>query len=213
MKEPAGIVEAQLTALLKLLESTRLDKTAALTEETDRQIRDILRGARKVAREKLGRAVRHERAHARQVLRHLEAAVETRRNEAARVRDAALLEAAWPRLEAALKARWTDSRERRLWLHAALGTAAGILPEGLWRVSHPAGVTPEEISAALDDAAAGLRVSLEFHEDPALNDGLVIETAAARLDATIAGLLVRRRAIESALLAACHETGQGEERS
>lgn len=208
MKETPGIVEAQTTALLKLLESTRLEKTTALNDETDQQIADILRGARKLGREKLSRAVRQERAHARQVLRHLEAAIETRRNQADRVRDAALLETAWPRLEAALAARWSDPEARRAWLHAALAVGLRVLPAGTWRIRHPAGVTPDDISAALDEEASGMRLSMEFqsmefHEDPDMEGGLVIEAGATRLDATPAGLLVRRRSIESALLAAC----------
>lgn len=213
MKETPGIVEAQTTALLKLLDTTRAQKTAVLTQETDQQITDILRGARRLGREKLARAVRQERAHSRHVLRHLEAAVETRRNQVDRDRDAALLKVAWPRLEAALAARWSDPEARYAWLHAALNIALRVLPEGAWRIRHPAGVTPDEISAALGEEASGVRLSMEFHEDPDMESGLVIETGATRLDATPAGLLVRRRAIESALLSACHKAARTEEPS
>ena len=114
--------------------------------------------------------------------------------------DAALLEAAWPRLETALTERWVDPGHRREWMTAVFATAAGILPDGTWQVRHPPHVSEGSISEAAADGLGDRVIALSFTADPDLAAGLMLEIAAVHLDATPAGLLARRRDVESELL-------------
>lgn len=200
MKQHRTIIQAQTDALLKLIEDAREEQTGTLRAETESAAQGILRLARRTARENVSRAVREERARAAETLRRLEAAAETRRNAAAQQRDAALLEAAWPRLETALTERWACPENRREWMTAAFAIAAGILPDGTWQVRHPADVSEDSISQAAADGLHDRATDLAFTADPDLAAGLMLEIAAVRLDATPAGLLARRRDVESELL-------------
>ncbi len=200
MKQHRTIIQAQTDALLKLIEDAREEQTGTLRAETEGAAQEVLRLARRTARENVSKAVREERARAAETLRQLEAAAETRRAAAAQQRDAARLEAAWPRLEAALTTRWAHPEHRREWVTAAFAIAAGILPEGTWQVRHPADVTEDSISQAAAEGLGDRAIALSFAADPGLPAGLVLEIAAVRLDATPAGLLARRRAVEGELL-------------
>jgi hypothetical protein len=208
MNEHRTIIQAQTDTLLKLIESAREEQTGTLRAETEDAVLEVLRLARRTARENVSKSVREERARAADALRQLEAAAETRRNTAQRRRDAALLEMAWPRLEAALESRWSRPENRREWMAAAFATAAGVLPDGTWQVRHPADVTEDAISRASAEALADRVISLSFVADPELTAGVVVEIAAVSLDATPAGLLARRRDVESDLLGELMHDGE-----
>ena len=200
MKQHRTIIQAQTDALLKLIEDAREEQTGTLRAETEEAAREVLRLARRTAAENVSKAVREERNRAAETLRRLEAAAETRRNAADQQRDAALLEAAWPRLETALTERWVDPGHRREWITAVFATAAGILPDGTWQVRHPPDVSEDSISEAAADGLGDRVIALSFTADPDLAAGLMLEIAAVHLDATPAGLLARRRDVESELL-------------
>ena len=200
MNEHRTIIQAQTDALLKLIEDARVEQTGTLRTETEDAAQEILRLARRTARENVSRAVREERARSAETLRQLEAAAETRRNAAQRRRDAALLEASWPRLEAALTERWAHPEDRREWMTAVFMAAAGILPEGTWQIRHPEDVSEDSISEAAAEGLADRTIALSFTAERDLSAGLILEIAAVRLDATPAGLLARRTDVESELL-------------
>ena len=198
-------LEDQEQALLGLVEDFRRAECQRLREKARREAATLLRQARQEARARVHRAIMRERETAASRIRAAQAALEARRRVSRQRRSMALLAAAWPRLAPALRARWQTVDGRRTWVDAALRQALQQLPAGHWKIRCPQGWPQDE----RDDVVVGLTQRLgeapELLSDATVEAGLVIESGAACLDASLKGLLADRESIEARILAALDE--------
>jgi hypothetical protein len=169
------------------------------------EVREILRRAWRRERAHLHTSVEAERTRARALIQAARAERATRERTSGDRRNARLLALAWPRLRALLQARWQDPEGREAWVAQALSTALESLPAGQWTVRHaPDWLAPEAAEPCI--ALAELLAKQEapaprFTPDQELAAGLIVECGAARLDASLDGLLLDRPRLEARLLA------------
>lgn len=112
-----------------------------------------------------------------------------------------LLAAAWPRLSEALLARWREPRSRADWVASHLDEALRALPRGRWSVRHAPEWGEEERREPVRRLVEALGEAPRLQTDGGLAAGLVIASAGAVLDASLAGLLRDRARLEARLLA------------
>lgn len=201
---PAGVLDAQVEALLERIATNRDRHCAQLRSATELHARDLLRSARKEALADVRAASARERKQAEQALQQAvaTAALETRQRAQAATRT--LLAVMWSAIDGVLEARWSDAAHRKSWLEAAVHQANCLLSEPSWRIEHGAGWPNEELGALAALSAGderGPARALELACDPSLRAGIRIRTAGACLDATPVGLLASRAEIESEFLA------------
>jgi hypothetical protein len=111
----------------------------------------------------------------------------------------ALLAECWERLPVALAARWENAESRRQWIDAALEHAVAVLPVAPWRIYGPASWSAAdraEVAARL--ATRGIEASCETA--PGIAAGIRVACRDVEVDATLAGLLDERAAVEGRLL-------------
>ncbi len=192
-------------ALLGLVDDYRQAECRRLHDEARRKAATLLRQARRKARARIHRAIMQERETAASRIRAAQAALEARRRVSLQRRNLAMLAAAWPRLAPALRARWQTVDGRRTWVDAALGQALRQLPAGRWRIWYPEGWPRDERDGVFAGLAQRLGEAPEFLSDAAVEAGLVFESGAARLDASLKGLLEDREAIDARILAVLDE--------
>jgi hypothetical protein len=207
-------LEDRAKGLLKLVESYRAKECREAIERASDEAREILRRAWRRERDHLHASVEGERARARSLIQAARAERSTRERSSGDRRNTRLLALAWPLLEARLQANWRDQRRREIWVSQALAAAWETLPVGSWVVRHaPDWEAPERAPpcVALAERLAGRGSPAPgFSADPQLTAGLVVESGAARLDASLEGLLQDRAQLEArllALLAADSEAG------
>ncbi len=198
----------QERALLAVLEEHRSSECARLQAEAAKEASELLRAARREARQRVHRAVVRERERAAMRIRAAQAELSTRRREHQQRLGWALLRVARGQLEQALVERWRQPEDRRAWVEATLGRALARLPAGSWTVRHPADWPEAERSAFLEALASrGQSFAVNFRPDQAMQAGLVITSARTSLDASVRGLLADGQATESELLARLAEGG------
>jgi hypothetical protein len=209
MTEILGVVRAQLDALLELLDKAR----RAYCERTLREARDqaggYLKRARRVARERVHRAVGDERDRLERELRLAAAGIETEQRHLGRQRDLELIRAGWVALEEALQDRWADPQARREWAQAAIEEAGELLLGKDWTIEHPEDWPDEESSAAAATATEMFAVEAAFKASSEVPAGLRIRNGGSLVDMSPAGLLAHRRSIEADLLAEVQDTARG----
>jgi hypothetical protein len=146
-----------------------------------------------------------ERHRARTRIEAIHADRETRLRHRGERRSARRLAAAWPRLEAALRARWRTPAGRRTWAEHHLRSARERLPppgpDGHWVIRHAPDWSEPERRALAVDLGLGLGHRPRFLADGGLVAGLTIACGGAILDASLAGLLRDRVRLEARLLA------------
>jgi hypothetical protein len=198
-------VEERAKGLLNLVEAYRRDECREVIDRARAEASGILRRAWRAERAHLHASVEAERTRARALIQAARAERATRERASGDRRNARLLALAWPRLTAILRRRWLDPRAREAWAAQALASALDALPPGQWTVHHaPDWPAPEQAAPCV--AAAGRLAKRgapapKFRADPDLDAGLVVECGAARLDASLAGLLQDRANLEARLLA------------
>jgi hypothetical protein len=200
MSAPDGIVATQLRALLEKLERDREHRSfIELTSAADRA-RALVRTARGDASRRMREAVRYERARIAECLslRRAELDAGRRREEHAVLRQ--LVGRVCEALPSALERHWNDPGGRRNWCEAALVGAARQLCATDWIIEIAAGVERTERDALLARAGALRAGTHELIEHPPLGAGLRVRTPAAMFDASIAGLLDDRAALEARVL-------------
>jgi hypothetical protein len=198
-------LEDRAKGLLKLVESYRTRECREAIERASDEAREILRRAWRRERDHLHASVEGERARARSLIQAARAERATRERFSGDRHNARLLALAWPLLEASLQASWREPQQREAWVSQALGAAWEALPAGLWVLRHaPDWEAPEQAASCV--ALAGRLAERgapapSFSADSHLAAGLVVESGAARLDASLEGLLQDRAPIEARLLA------------
>jgi hypothetical protein len=191
--------------LLKLVETYRAQECRVVLDHAGSESVKILRRAWRRERDHLHTSVEAERTRARALIQAARAERATRERTSGDRENARLLALAWPRIEAQLLARWQDPRQRELWVARTLAAALESLPPGPWTVRHaPDWEAPQAAAPCID--LAGRLAALgapapSFIADPELAAGLIVASGAARLDASLAGLILDRPPLEARLLA------------
>lgn len=203
MKRPGDDngADAQVDHLLEVVSRHRDERCAKLRAQAREQARTMMHQAH--ARE---RARMHEHiVEIREKYRLRIAAARARNETLARLQlqqaGQLMLDQAREPLRAALIRRWQNESTRRLWIDALLEVAARTLLAHDWRIEHP----PAWPQAERDD------LQLRVHELGAtathfagyddIDAGLRIVARGASIDASLVGLLQRKTAIESVLMA------------
>jgi hypothetical protein len=181
-------------------------------EYRDRECRRILADARKEAAELRRQSFHKQRAllHSRIVAEQSRARVRIQAARAERAtqgrwasekRNLELLQAAWPLVRERLVARWRVSEQRRRWTETYLRRALDLLPGGRWTIRHAPEWCDRERREALAELTEVLGQPPRFQSEEGMEAGLIIESGAAALDASLRGLLQDRAGLEARLLA------------
>ena len=200
--------EERAAALVALVAADSAARTRAVLEPAARQARDLLRHARRSARMRVATAIAEERGACASRLGAARARLATARRMAEQRRLKALVAEGWTRLAPAMLARWNDPEGRRAWVDAALARALAVLPAAPWRIEGPA-AWPQEERARIEAALAARKVEAEFATGEGIDAGLRIRSRNVELDATLAGLVGDRFAVEARLLHWHLEPGPG----
>jgi hypothetical protein len=193
-------LEEREQGLRKLVEDYRDAECRALLDAARAEAHDLIERTYSSERARLHQRVVAERAGARSRIHAARAERDTRERAGGERANAALLDAAWPRLREALIARWQDPAARGAWVDAVVGEAERLLPKGPWTLRHGAAPAADWQALAVT-LAARLGQEPRLVADQALAAGLRIECAGAVLDGSLEGLLRDRERIESRLLA------------
>jgi hypothetical protein len=186
-------------ALLELVESDRAAQVLRFEAQSRERVRALLVAARHAARERVRAALVPERRRLREQGLALDARLATQRRLAGQRRLRERLDEAWRRLPESLASRWADTVARARWTAQALAAAAGSLGRGPARVNHaPGWPAPERDAFARALEARGLG-PVTFEEDAGAHAGLAVRAGGNLVDATAAGLVADRAAIDARL--------------
>lgn len=204
---PTSVLDAQTQRLFQLVEDYREQRCSTLLDRANQQARELLQQARRDALQRVREAVAAERARGRERIETAEARVQTRHRQREQQQTLMTLERAWPRLEAALEAKWNDATARHEWVSNAVHQALQTLPSHTWTLSHPPGWD----SGELDEFTAAIRAHCgappDVCADELVKAGLRLCCGGACVDATSAGLLADRDRITARLLARLSTAG------
>ena len=174
-------------SLLAVIEEDRAHQCEAVDAEARRAAAQLLGEARTAARTRVREALALERRRLRDGLAAIDAALATELRLHDQRGFRALLDKTWERLPTALAVRWTDPRERSLWVHHIVDSARAVLPLGAWTITHGPGWPPSE-REALAESLERLGIAATFVEHVAFGPGLEVRCHGNRVDGTAAGL-------------------------
>jgi hypothetical protein len=197
--------EAQTERLLALVEETQRQECRKLLDEAREKHRQLVRAARNDARARVHEAVERERARAISRVRAVEAEFHTKLRAKEQQVAESLLAKGWTLLEENLRNRWRDPMGRRAWIERCAREAVRWLPTGHWKVEHPVGCGPADLSLFT-------RIVTEHSPDNAvemveaeLEAGLVISADKTFLDMSLRGFMRDRESVEGRMLALLDE--------
>jgi hypothetical protein len=203
--------EERAQALLDLVADERDKACRQLMAEAAARAAAIKGDAYRRERALLHQRMVAERSRAEALLRAAAAEQSTAERRRGEQAHAALLAAAWPRLEAALLARWSEAETRRQWVDSALDQSWRRLPRTAWTIRHAGGWPEAERAAALAALRRDGLPEPAMRADKDLAAGLVVSAGGAVLDMSLAGLLQDRARIEARLLALAVRAGKREQ--
>lgn len=192
-------LQARTAALLEAVETYRESGCRGHLEPARARARTLLTEARRAARGRVHAAIAEERAAFSAQVTRAQARLATRERMAHQHLLQVLLAEGGRELAGALAARWRLPASRREWIETALARALATLPRSVWTVTGPGGWPRDE----RDAAAAWLEahgVTASVAVEPDIEAGVRVVTGGVELDATLAGLLADRRAVEGRLL-------------
>ncbi|NIQ44086.1 MAG: hypothetical protein GTN85_18665 [Pseudomonas stutzeri] len=205
MNESTSVIEAQVEALLELVEDYRERRCRQVLEHARAEAVAAVKQAHHEARTRMHKAIEEERTRSQQKIAATQAQLQTQRRQRQQQGDTALLRTAWDALQERLLARWQDAGSRRTWVQALLRQARAVLPAKNWRIEHPVGWrTQEALGPGSELSALGESELPAFVEMSEITAGLHIRADDACLDGTPVGLLASRAEIEAQLLAEFH---------
>ena len=208
MNELASVVDAQVEALLQLIEDYRERQCRQILDHARIEARRAVRDAHREARARMRKAVEEERARSREKIISTEAQLQTQRRQGQQQADTVLLQQAWSALQKRLLARWQDAGSRRTWVAALMCQARAVLPAKRWQIEHPLGWRTQE-ALGPDGELTGQEELPVFVETPEISAGLRIRAEEVCLDGTPTGLLASRAEVEAQLLAQFHRLAVG----
>lgn len=188
-------------ALIDVVDRYEAEHCAALVNPARAESHALLRSALSEARRRVATAIAEERARFRSEVGAAEAALATERRLVAQHRAVQLLEQAWRELHTLIVRQWQDLAIRARWTDHHLQRALELLgTDGArWRIRFEPAWTAAEREAPRKLLEAR-RITVEFASAPDLTAGFVVECGHNVLDASLAGLLADRDAIEGRLL-------------
>jgi len=198
-------VSDQEKALKALVDEYRDGECRRILARAEQECDTVLTEAHREARRRVHEVVGQERERAESRIRAAQAEVQTQRRRYRQRASVALLEAGWDRLEAELLRRWQVSALRKPWVDGVVRQGLAQLPAGGWVIAHPAPWPEGEQQALSESVAAGLGEAPRLEADADVQAGLRITSGGTSLDATVAGLLGDRGAVEARLLALFEE--------
>lgn len=202
MTPPGTVLDAQVDALERVVESHREARCREILEAARRRAAETLARAHRESRARVRAAIDDERHRMGETLAATRARLASRARERRQRRDRERLERAWPRLEEALAERWRDSEGRRRWVEALAEEALARLRRDRWRIEHPNEWDPAELGGALERVVRHCGgESPAFAGCPDIRAGLRFSAAGAYLDGTVPGLLADASRVEAELLA------------
>lgn len=190
-----------LEEMLKLVTEQRDRECAGIAARAAAEARDILTAAHRSARRRMHENVLEIRQIMRREINHARAALETAKRQHAQRCDFALIETGWPKLRAAMLARWREAPARRAWIDSLVQQARSALPRGRWDVYHPVDLAAADRDYLTPSIVAAAGEAPRFVVDAETSAGLRLCAAGACLDGTLEGILADRAAIEARLLA------------
>jgi hypothetical protein len=193
-------LENRTNALLALVEGDRHAHCEAILADARGRAKALLAQSHSDARARMREVFAEERRRAHDIVAAARAKLMTRRRLHEQQRTAALLTLGWQRLPDALRARWEDAAQRRLWVDAILDAAARVLPHSDWRVAHGPDWPAVEQQALGARVAAELDVEPTFVADAGLIAGLRIAAGGNIVDGTLTGLVNDRVEVGAQLL-------------
>jgi len=199
-----------LEQLLAVIVENREKRCAEIGKSAHQQADSILKQAHSRVRSRLHRHISILREKYRTSLLAAQARSQTSIRQQHQKADSVFLDSAWPALHEALLSSWNEPASRRKWIEAAIANASSTLLQRDWHVEYPRDFTAEarqQLKRAFDDrreATAGFSASDDIEA------GIRIITHGTVLDATLAGLLQRRTAIEATLIARLNQQGSRE---
>ncbi len=206
MSEPGSVLDAQVTALEEVVESTREARCRQLLEEARRNAVDTVKRAHQENRVRMRAAIDEQRKRMEETLAATRARLATRERQRRQQADKERLTLAWSRLHEVLLERWQDAACRRRWIQHLLEAALARLPGDPWRIEHPERFDLNELSAmneSITEHCGG--EPPDFVVDKSIRAGLRIVAGGACVDGTVEGLLTDRNRIEAELLSLLRE--------
>lgn len=202
MSEPSSVLNAQVTALEELVESSREARCRQLLEDAKRGAAETVKRAHRDNRARMRAAIEAQRKHMQETLAATRARLATRARQQRQQADTALLALAWSQLGEVLLERWQDRNCRRLWILSLIQEALARLPGDRWRIEHPQDFDPDQLSSmnARISKHCG-RKPPDFVTVSSIRAGLRILAGGACVDGTVEGLLMDRARVEAELLA------------
>jgi hypothetical protein len=195
------LVQTQAEALLRRVARDGATRVLAERRAGEERVRELLAEARREARARVQAAIAEERRLHDRALAERRAALDTESRRRDHELLGTLVAQAWQRLPDALAARWNDPAGRREWCLAAGAQASESLPaEPGLVVEVDAGADAAQRSVISESLRLAGLVALRLEGVPGLGAGLRLRAGAARVDATVAGLLCVREQVEAALL-------------
>lgn len=200
MTEFTSVVSLQIETLLEELKRQEARRCQEIITAAERTARDLRDETRRELLRKRRQAVADERQRRRHALLDAASRIETREQRSAHARYEQVLEAAWPRLLAALQDRWDRAESRRRWSAMLIDEAASVLEARTWTVEHPAQWNADDESWLLEACNDRGIPSPVFLVDPDIGAGLRVRLDDACLDGTLDGLLASRHDVEARIL-------------
>lgn len=194
-------LQQRTQALLDLVQAHSAARCAQILAPARKEVSAIRRAALAGARQRVRTAIAEARQRLQAEVAAAEARLATELRLQSQARAKAQLALAWRALEQACQARWSDPAARRGWLDAHLARALATLPtDPPWEVTLPPDTDAGTVAAVERQLRAKGLAAARVRLDPQVRAGLRVRAGFNSLDATVAGLLADRRAIEGRLL-------------
>ena len=195
--------------LLDYLERQRAQRCEQVLARAEGEAQELRREARRGALALVREAVRRERSRREARLREERARIDARFRRELFRQERDSLEHARASLAEALVSRWREGAgARQEWLQITGEQALVFLPDGGWRVEHPAGWDHSEARPARD-ALSRLRpdVDIELAEGKQ-KAGLLVSCGSASVDTRPEGLMADQARLNGLLLRALERENQ-----
>lgn len=197
-----GVLDLQVQSVLDALKAQQDRRCREIESAAARKAEELLAESRQRMRERVHRAVVEERQRRETALLEARHRMETAGRRRVQEHYRTFLHEAMPLLTAELEQRWRDEASRRSWCEMLVGEAAERLPRKRWTIEHPGNWSGSDAEWLEQAFAARELPAPELSEDGDIVAGLRIRLGSACLDATLAGLMASRHAVEARLLAA-----------
>jgi hypothetical protein len=197
-----GVLDLQVQSVLDALKMQQDRRCRDIESAAGQKAQQLLAESRHRMRERVHEAVVEERQRRETALLEARHRIETASRHRVQEHYRNFLHDAMPMLRAELEQRWRNAASRRSWCEMLLGEAVDKLPVDRWTVDHPGDWSEDDTRWIGKLFAARELPEPELYEDSGIVAGLRVRCGPACLDATLAGLMASRQAVEARLLAA-----------